>query len=108
METNHLGNSIQMVYDGINRLVEKRDAYGMVRQQLMYNDGNAQELSFDALGNETRFYYDKNLRQAGTKDVEENRTYIYYNSRGNISSKKDGNGNTTTDGPQRSGYWLYL
>lgn len=103
-ETNYLGNSTQMLYDGINRLVEVRDAYGAVVQQLIYNDANAQESSFDALGNEIRFHYDKNLRQIGQTDAEGNRTYISYDYRGNINSKKDENGNTTSyayDGENR-------
>ncbi|TAH64470.1 MAG: hypothetical protein EWM47_12530, partial [Anaerolineaceae bacterium] len=103
-ETNYLGNSTHMLYDGINRLVEVRDAYDTIVQQLIYNDANAQESSYDALGNETGFHYDKNLRQTGTTDGEGNRTYISYDYRGNINSRKDENGNTTSyayDGENR-------
>ena len=95
-ETNHLGNSTRMMYDGINRLVEVKDAYGCIVQQLMYNDANAQESSFDALGNETIYHYDRNLRQNETTDGEGNRTYQSYDSRGKLNSLTDGNGNTTT------------
>lgn len=75
-ETNHLGNSTHILYEEINRLVEVRDVYGAIIQQLIYNDANAQESSYDALGNETRFHYDRNPRQSGQTDGEGNRTHI--------------------------------
>jgi RHS repeat-associated protein len=91
----YLGNLTKNVYDGINRLVDTRDAYNNIVQQILYNDANAQVSSFDALHNETKYLYDRNLRQAGTIDAEGNTSTITYDSRGNISKKTDGNGNTT-------------
>jgi YD repeat-containing protein len=69
-EKNHLGNTTQYVYDGINRLVEQRYGLNHIVKQLRYNNANVQISSFDALHNETRYLYDRNLRQTGTVDAK--------------------------------------
>jgi RHS repeat-associated protein len=92
----YLGNVTKNVYDGINRLVETRDAYDHVVKQLAYNDAEVKTAAYDALNNKTEFIYDKNLRQVGTKDAEGNTSVMIYDLRGNISEKKDANGNITS------------
>jgi YD repeat-containing protein len=88
-QEDYLGNVTKNVYDGINRLVETRDAYDHVVKQLAYNDADVQTAAYDVLNNKTEFIYDKNLRQIGTKDAEGNTSVMVYDLRGNISEKKD-------------------
>ena len=95
-ETNYLANTKQYRYDGINRLIEEKDALGNVVQQLEYNDANAQLHSYDALQNKITYLYDRNMRNIGTTDAEGNTTSSTYDTRGNLRTKTDGNGNTTT------------
>ena len=94
--TNYLANTKQSRYDGINRLIEEKDALGNVVQQLEYNDANAQLHSYDALQNKITYLYDRNMRNIGTTDAEGNTTSSTYDTRGNLRTKTDGNGNTTT------------
>ena len=94
-QKDYLGNTTTKVYDGINRLVEVRDAYDNIVQQILYNDANAQVSSYDALHHQTRYLYDKNLRQAGIIDGEGNTSLTDYDARGNIKSKTDGSNHVT-------------
>ncbi len=95
IEKDFRGNETKSLYDGINRLVEKQDALGNIIHQLIYNDVNAQISSYDALHNNTQYFYDKNKRQIKVIDAEGNSTTTAYDSRGNIKKQKDEKGNAT-------------
>ena len=83
------------MYDGINRLTEIRDFNGEIIQQILYNDANAQTVSYDALHHKTEFLYDKDLRRTGTRDGEGYLTAREYDTRGNVITQTDGRGNKT-------------
>jgi len=93
--TDWLGNINTNVYDSLNRLIGKKDAYGKSIQKLEYNHNNAQEKSYDALNNYTSYTYDKNNRLLTTIDSENHITSQTYDNVGNIYTKTDGRGNVT-------------
>jgi len=53
------------------------------------------EKVYDALGNCTKYTYDKNNRLVSTEDAEGHKTLQTYDNAGNIAAKTDGKGNTT-------------
>ncbi len=95
-ETDWRGNTYTNVYDPLNRLIEKKDSDGKTIERLEYNHNNAQIRSYDALGNESKFTYDKSNRLLSTTDPEENVITQTYDEVGNIRTKTDGEGNKTT------------
>ena len=84
------------VYDPLNRLIEKKDAYGKTIQRLVYNHNSKQVSAFDAYNKETQFSYDKNDRLLETIDPLLHKTSQTYDELGNIHTKTDGENNTTT------------
>ncbi len=89
------------VYDEINRLIEKKDAYDVSIEKIIYDESNRQIYSFDALSQRTDYEYDKNGRLIKTiypeLSLEERRTESNtYDFAGNVMIKKDGENNKTT------------
>ena len=82
-------------YDPINRIIKKIDGEGAVVQKLEYNPDGTQSVSYDAMGNATRFYYDRNGRLVRTVDPEGHETLQDYDEAGNVKTKTDGRGNIT-------------
>lgn len=92
------------VYDSLNRLVEKQDAYNTIQMIEYYRNG-LQKKSYDAPNNEgsnefrvTEFVYDKDGRvievenptnSQGASGVENITTYTY-DYAGNVKTKNDG------------------
>ncbi len=89
-------NTSRNAYDSMNRLVEKVDAKNISIQKLEYNHNNAQVKSYDALDNLTRFDYDRNNRLVRTIDAEGHVTAQAYDDAGNVQTRTDGRGISTT------------
>ena len=89
------------VYDEINRLIEKKDAYGVSIEKIIYDESNRQIYSYNALNKRTDYEYDKNDRLIKTIYPElplevrriDSNTYDFA---GNIMIKEDGKNNQTT------------
>lgn len=94
-QTDWRGNIYTNIYDPINRLIEKKDSYNKIMQRMRYYDNGLQCEVYDALGNTTKYTYDKDNRLTGTIDHEGHTKKQSYDEVGNISSKIDGMGNTT-------------
>ncbi|MGE5633382.1 MAG: hypothetical protein ACM3TR_20145 [Caulobacteraceae bacterium] len=92
--TDWLGNTYTNIYDPLNRLVEKKDPYTTIHR-LEYYKNNLQSKSYDALGNITEYFYDRNGRLITTIDAENHITNQTYDDTGNVQSKSDGRGITT-------------
>ncbi len=86
--------SIENIYDSLNRIIEKKDAYSTV-QKLKYNANHIQTEAIDAKENSIYYAYDKNNRLISTTDPEGHTTKQNYDSTGNIIEKTDGNGSKT-------------
>lgn len=95
-ETDFRGNTTTYNYDPLNRLVSKIDAYGKIIERLEYYDNDVQSKSYDALNNETQYFYDKDKRLIKTIDPENHSVQQAYDATGNKSVKTDGKGNITT------------
>ncbi|TYQ15501.1 UNVERIFIED_CONTAM: RHS repeat-associated protein [Acetivibrio alkalicellulosi] len=96
------------IYDEINRLIEKKDAYQVSIEKIIYDESNRQIYSYDALNNRTDYEYDKNDRLAKTIDplveIDPEMENLYYERStgitrydlaGNVMIKEDGKNNQT-------------
>ncbi|MEF2246470.1 S8 family serine peptidase [Paenibacillus sp. IITD108] len=94
-ETNWLNQENTYIYDGLNRLIETRDANGVITERLEYNANHAQVRSWDALNRLTQFRYDRNQREIVRIDPKNNRTENSFNALGLLEVHQDGRGNET-------------
>ncbi|MGE5474544.1 MAG: S8 family serine peptidase [Ignavibacteriales bacterium] len=97
-ETDWRGNTLSYVYNPLDRLIQKIDQNNKTIERLEYNANGAQSNSYDALGHETQYSYDKNNRLISTQDAEGHITSQAYDNAGNIKSKTDGRGKTSNYG----------
>ncbi|MDQ2085524.1 RHS repeat-associated core domain-containing protein [Herbivorax sp. ANBcel31] len=93
-------STAENVYDEINRLIEKKDAYGVSIEKIIYDESNRQIYSYDALDKRTDYEYDKNDRLIKTMypevNLERSIESSVYDFAGNIMIKEDGKNNQIT------------
>ncbi len=94
--TDWRGNTSVNVYDSLDRLVGVYDAYGKQVSEKAYNANGSQISDKDALGNITRYEYDRDNRQVRTVDALNRSTCKAYDAVGNVISQTSPNGNTKT------------
>jgi len=93
--TDWLGNTQTNVYDALNRLVEKRDAYNLPQESYFYDESSRQIAAEDVYGRRTTYEYDRNNRLVLTTAPDGYTVAQTYDRRGNVISTTDALGNTT-------------
>lgn len=94
-EKNWLNNQIEMIYDGSDRLVEKKDPLGNSIEKHTYNKADVAVLTYDAKNGMTSFEYDSSQRLVKTTDAEGFSVSQSYDSLGRVKEKRDGKNNLT-------------
>jgi YD repeat-containing protein len=93
--TDWLGNTQTNVYDGLNRLVEKRDAFDLPQETYFYDESSRQIAAEDVYGRRTTYEYDSNNRLIRTVAPDGYTVAQTYDRRGNVIAQTDALGNTT-------------
>ena len=93
--TDYRGNVSTIKYDELNQVTEKIDANGKTIEKNEYLPEQSQVKQYDALGNVTQKFYDKNKRTTKVVSPAGGVTQYGYDAEGNTTTSTDGKNNVT-------------